>query len=83
MTLCAFLEDNPLGGGVNSKEWIEKLLRTDRSLGLRIMETRYAYASQDFEWDQMKRVALEGMDKDSILVLRDLLEKEYRSESDE
>lgn len=83
VALREFMAENPLGGGTDSREWIGRLLETDRALGLRVIETRHAYASRDFEWDQMKRVALEGMDAGNIETLRDLLERDYRSEDDE
>ena len=31
---------------------MERLLETDRALGLRVIESRFAYTSRDFEWDQ-------------------------------
>ena len=83
LTLREFISNNPLGGGTVSREWMERLLETDRALGLRVIETRFAYASRDFEWDQMKRVALEGMDADNIETLRGLLEREYGSEEED
>ena len=70
VVLKEFMGENPLGGGVNAEEWLEKLLRVDRGLGLRIIETRYAYASKDYEWDQMRRVALSNMETGNIGVLR-------------
>ncbi len=81
-TLREFMSENPLGGGIDSRDWIQRLLQTDRALGLRIIETRYAYASRDFEWDQMQRVALEGMDAGNIETLRGLLERDYRTDDE-
>lgn len=74
------MKENPLGSRVDSKEWLENLVRIDRGLAVRVIETRYAYASKDFEWDQMKRLALENMNKDNIGVLRGMLEREIASE---
>ena len=38
--------------------------------GVRIMEVRAAYASEDFEWDNLQRLAVEGLAKDNVQILR-------------
>ena len=45
----------------DADEWLDKLLHRNNRLALRIMEVRSAYASEDFEWDNMKRLAMEGL----------------------
>jgi hypothetical protein len=77
-TLKNFMAEHPLGSGsVNSKEWLERLLQVDRDLALRIIECRYAYAKEDFEWEQLKRIAVDGMDAANVGILRQMLEKEF------
>ncbi len=35
------------------------------------MEVRKAYASDDFEWDNLKRLSLEALDADNTRLLRE------------
>lgn len=38
--------------------------------GVRIMEVRAAYAQSDFEWDNLKRLAIEGIEEGNTRLLR-------------
>lgn len=38
--------------------------------GIRIMEVRAAYAKEDFEWDNLKRLAIDGLAADNTRLLR-------------
>lgn len=39
--------------------------------GVRIMEVRQAYATEDFEWANLKRLAIEGLEQQNTLLLRE------------
>lgn len=39
--------------------------------GVRIMEVRQAYATEDFEWGNLKRLAIEGLEQQNTQLLRD------------
>ncbi|KAF7811202.1 chaperonin-like RBCX protein 1, chloroplastic [Senna tora] len=44
-----------------------------KSLALRIMEVRSAYCKQDFEWDNLKRVAIKMVNESNTRLMRDYI----------
>eukprot|EP00227_Mantoniella_beaufortii_P007411 CAMPEP_0197592172 /NCGR_PEP_ID=MMETSP1326-20131121/14860_1 /TAXON_ID=1155430 /ORGANISM="Genus nov. species nov., Strain RCC2288" /LENGTH=205 /DNA_ID=CAMNT_0043157837 /DNA_START=49 /DNA_END=662 /DNA_ORIENTATION=+ len=66
-----FLSVNPLRNG---NEWLAKLMRdpdTDlRVTAMRIIETRRIYATSEFNWEIMERVAVEGIKEDTLEMSR-------------
>ena len=60
------------GGGVSGKGdlWLARLSRKNPALALRVMEVRAAYADDDFEWDQCKRLATEGLAAANLDILK-------------
>lgn len=49
------------GGSGKGDVWLARLARRNPGLALRVMEVRAAYAADDFEWDQCRRLATEGL----------------------
>ncbi len=82
-TLVDFMDTNPLHGRTNVSEWLSNLLKVDSQLALRIIEVRYSYARDDFEWDQLKMLAVKSLKKENIEVLRDYMEGRVYSNEDE
>ena len=57
--LAGFLETHPLRNG---DEWLEALMRDEPQLrlaALRLMETRAAYARENFDWQALRDLAVE------------------------
>lgn len=53
--LSQHLQQVPLKDG---DEWVAQLMRQNSALALRVMEVRAAYASEDFEWDNLQKLAV-------------------------
>ena len=58
------------GGGGKGDLWLARLSRKNPALALRVMEVRAAYAAEDFEWDQCKRLATEGLAAANLDILK-------------
>uniref|UniRef100_A0A061QQA7 Chaperonin-like protein n=1 Tax=Tetraselmis sp. GSL018 TaxID=582737 RepID=A0A061QQA7_9CHLO len=69
-TLKEHLEDVPMKNG---DEWLSTLLQKNRMLGIRIAEVRAAYAETDFEWEQVRRLALSGTRDANVELMRESL----------
>lgn len=67
-TLRHFLVNEPMR---DCDAWLAKLMLQDELLGVRIMEVRQAYATEDFEWGNLKRLAIEGLEQQNTQLLRD------------
>ncbi|KAL4426182.1 hypothetical protein ABPG77_007464 [Micractinium sp. CCAP 211/92] len=67
-TLRHFLVNEPMR---DCNAWLAKLMLRDELLGVRIMEVRQAYATEDFEWVNLKRLAIEGLEQQNTLLLRE------------
>ena len=50
--------------------WLEKLLAADPAAARRVIEVRDAYASEAFEWDQLKRLALRDTRAANLRLMR-------------
>ncbi|EFN59541.1 hypothetical protein CHLNCDRAFT_50106 [Chlorella variabilis] len=66
-TLRRFLQNEPMK---DSADWLARLTTENEMLGIRIMEVRAAYAKEDFEWDNLKRLAIDGLAADNTRLLR-------------
>eukprot|EP00877_Chromochloris_zofingiensis_P007521 jgi/Chrzof1/3021/Cz12g08150.t1 len=51
-------------------DWVEQLMQHDPHLALRVMEVRDAYCREDFEWDQLRKVALRDMKDANVKLMR-------------
>ncbi|KAL4431281.1 hypothetical protein ABPG75_006537 [Micractinium tetrahymenae] len=67
-TLRHFLVNEPMR---DCNAWLAKLMQQDELLGVRIMEVRQAYAREDFEWGNLKRLAIEGLEQQNTRLLRE------------
>lgn len=80
-----YLEDNPIKGG-NSTEWLATMMRHEeldfRLAAVRIVEVRQKYAKAAFDWDDMKLVALAGIEKDSRELLGAYMTQSFDAGSD-
>ena len=47
-------------------EWLRKLMKKDRLLALRIVEVREAYSFEGFEWDSLKKAAIQEVEAANI-----------------
>lgn len=69
--LMEFLERNSLNDG---DEFCATLMRESprhKSLAMRILEVRSAYCKNDFEWDNLKRLASKIVDESNTRLMRD------------
>ena len=57
-------------GGGKGDLWLAELSRKNPALALRVMEVRAAYAAEDFEWDQCRRLATEGLAEANLDILK-------------
>lgn len=80
-TLVTFMNETPLTGSTRASTWISALLKIDSQVALRILEVRSSYANDDFEWDQLKALTVEGLRKENVHVLRDFMEDRVISSS--
>ena len=67
-TLAAFIQENPLRN--NCDEWLGKLMEKDEMLAVRIMEVRAAYSKDDFEWNNIQRLAVESIIQSNVGLMR-------------
>ena len=58
------------GGGGKGDLWLAELSGRNPALALRVMEVRAAYAAEDFEWDQCRRLATEGLAAANLDILK-------------
>ncbi|PRW58723.1 hypothetical protein C2E21_3267 [Chlorella sorokiniana] len=73
-TLRRFMHEESMR---DSDAWLAKLMVEDELLAVRIMEVRKAYANEDFEWDNLRRVALEGLERGNTQLLRQHASRRY------
>lgn len=50
--------------------WLLKLTKANNLVGVRIAETRLAYASTDFEWDKLKELTLDQLQTGNETTMR-------------
>jgi len=74
--LLSFLEQNPCRDG---DAFMEALFATNPDVARRVAETRVAYASGDFEWENTRRLTLETMRDGNARTQADLLAKTFRN----
>ena len=74
--LLSFLEQNPCRDG---DAFMEALFATNPDVARRVAETRVAYASDDFEWENARRLTLETMRDGNARTQADLLAKTFRN----
>ncbi|XP_031125316.1 chaperonin-like RBCX protein 1, chloroplastic [Ipomoea triloba] len=73
--LMEFLERHSLN---DADKFCADLMRESsrhQNLALRIMEVRSAYCKEDFEWDNLKKVASKMMDESNTRLLRNYIEE--------
>ncbi|KAA8515548.1 hypothetical protein F0562_018841 [Nyssa sinensis] len=71
--LMEFLSRHSLNDG---DKFCANLMRESprhKSLALRILEVRSAYCKNDFEWDNLKRLAFKMVDKSNTSLMRDYI----------
>ncbi|XP_076882803.1 chaperonin-like RBCX protein 1, chloroplastic [Bidens hawaiensis] len=69
--LMEFLETHSLNDG---DKFCAELMRESpnhKTLAMRILEVRSAYCKRDFEWDNLKRLALKMADDSNTRIMRD------------
>ena len=76
-----FIEKEPIGS--DSDAWAAKLLSKSPLLGLRLIEVRESYCTQDFEWDQLERLTKKDMKESNIRLLRSQLTSSVPKEESE
>lgn len=74
-TLSKFLREKPLRN--NADQWLADLMQEDEMIALRICEVRAAYAGKDFEWHNLKRLTVDGMQKSNVSIQRDHMKSKY------
>ena len=72
--LLSFLEQNPCRDG---DAFMGALFATNPDVARRVAETRVAYASDDFEWENARRLTLETMRDGNARTQADLLAKTF------
>ena len=73
--LLSFLEQNPCRDG---DAFMARLFAENPDVARRVAETRVAYASGDFEWENTKRLTLETMKEGAARTQADLLAKTFQ-----
>lgn len=51
-------------------EWLAELSRRNKLAAVRVMEVRQAYATTDFEWDNVKSIALRDIREGNLRLMR-------------
>jgi len=77
--LLGFLERNPCRDG---DVFMEALFAANPDVARRVAETRVAYASGDFEWENARRLTLETMRDGNARTQADFLAKTFRNSAD-
>ncbi|XP_019174198.1 PREDICTED: chaperonin-like RBCX protein 1, chloroplastic [Ipomoea nil] len=71
--LMEFVERHPLNDGDKFCADLMRESSRHQKLALRIMEVRSAYCKEDFEWDNLKKVASKMMDESNTRLLRNYI----------
>lgn len=88
----ATFNDEPSGGGGSGGSgsgggkgdlWLEKLSKKNPSLALRLMEVRAAYAAENFEWENCRRLATEGLAAANLDILKARLGSVWAAAADD
>ena len=66
--LHAYLAEHPVRNG---DEWLRGLSRVAPNLAQRIAVVRLAYGSGDFEWENARRLSVQGMEEGNLSMMRD------------
>ncbi|KAL9455658.1 hypothetical protein AB3S75_004974 [Citrus x aurantiifolia] len=69
--LMEFLERHPLNDGDKFCADLMRESSRHKGLALRILEVRSAYCKRDFEWDNLKRLAIKTVDESNTRLMRD------------
>ncbi|KAG6523188.1 hypothetical protein ZIOFF_013041 [Zingiber officinale] len=80
--LMEFISGNSLNDG---EKFCQRLMRESprhKGLALRILEVRSAYAKQDFEWENLKKLAFKMVDESNTRLMRDYVEETSHLESE-
>jgi hypothetical protein len=75
---CSTRESVP-GGGVGCTEAVERV--GSDVLAMRVLEVRAAYVSEEFEWDNCRRLAVEHMKDANVTIMRDVLDEAFKQDS--
>jgi hypothetical protein len=78
-TLVEFMLNHPLHKYKDVKEWLALLMEKDAQLALRVIEVRYAYCTEAFEWHSLEALCAENLSKDNVTILRQHATKLYNS----
>ncbi|KNA10934.1 hypothetical protein SOVF_139750 [Spinacia oleracea] len=73
--LMDFLDKHSLDDGDKFCADLMRESSEHKSLALRILEVRSAYCKNDFEWDNLKRVAVEMVNESNTKVMRDYVQE--------
>jgi hypothetical protein len=49
---------------------------------MRVLEVRAAYVSEEFEWDNCRRLAVDHMKDANVTIMRDVLNEAFNQPSD-
>ncbi|XP_074592896.1 chaperonin-like RBCX protein 1, chloroplastic [Curcuma longa] len=80
--LMEFISGNSLNDG---EKFCRRLMRESprhKGLALRILEVRSAYAKQDFEWENLKKLAFKMVDESNTRLMRDYVEETSHLENE-
>ncbi|KAJ1428709.1 Chaperonin-like RbcX [Sesbania bispinosa] len=80
--LMEFLDRNSLNDGDKFCANMFRESSRHKNLALRIMEVRSAYCKNDFEWDNMKRLALKMVTESNTRLMRDYISETSPAETE-
>mmetsp|Transcript_3462 Transcript_3462/g.9981 ORF Transcript_3462/g.9981 Transcript_3462/m.9981 type:complete len:227 (-) Transcript_3462:304-984(-) len=69
--LADHLASRPMKDG---DKWLAELIAKNKLLGCRISEVREAYAEDDFQWDQLRNLAVTETKEQNVSMLRETME---------
>lgn len=81
--MVAYVEENPVNGTTFLSEMMRHEELDFRLAAVRIVEVRQAYAKSAFDWEDMRIVALAGVEKDSREMLNSYMSMSFDLGSDD
>ncbi|CAL9232978.1 unnamed protein product [Arabidopsis halleri] len=82
MELREFLDTNSVSDGDKFCATLMRRSSRHMNLALRILEVRSAYCKNDFEWDNMKRLAFKNVDDSNTRLMREYVLETSHVETD-
>ncbi|XP_030968288.1 chaperonin-like RBCX protein 1, chloroplastic [Quercus robur] len=80
--LMEFMDRHSLNDGDKFCASLMRESSRHKGLALRILEVRSAYCKNDFEWDNLKRVAVKMVDDSNTSIMRDYVLETSQAESE-